>query len=163
MCRWEKRAWVVAALASVAVLFGVAVGGFLMGCAPGGVLPPVANPICDRPAYAGSLICERMAAAGIEAEHLWSIILDANDVSMILDFYTADQVRGVLDKIDTYAGGGRATYTGLIELLGVETAKAERIAGIVKRRAELFLSVDPLRSPDVRLILAATNDLRAQL
>ena len=72
----------------------------LTACAT--TLPP-SNPVCDRPEFADSWICSQLKASGVEyAEVVNDLILDANDISLIMEVYTVDQLEAVLERIDGY-------------------------------------------------------------
>lgn len=111
----------------------------LINCAS--LAPPSTNidarqgPVCDRPEFGGSIICAQLRAHGIQnAEDARDAILSANDIALIADFYTIDQLRAILDKWDGILKGGAISYglylSGMIKDMG----QAGRIANLLERR-----------------------------
>jgi hypothetical protein len=155
--RYTERKWKILALVVVlAVIWLIA-----SNCT--WVQAPIQNPVCDRTEFSGSWICERMHDNGIEAEHAWSIILDARDIGLILEKFGAEDVNRVCSKIIQYASGPSPTYAGLLELLKVETAKAQAIAGILSRHYGMFWDPALMVAADVRLINYAAEQLKIEM
>jgi hypothetical protein len=122
--------------------------------------PPISNPICSEPEYEDSLICARAHEHGLEAEHIRDFILDANDVSLILEAYSKGELFNILDKIEQYVNDPLLTYTVLFRFITEDVDKATRVASILKRRFSYFQSYEFMRESDRRLVKIAIVRIR---
>ena len=130
----------------------------LTACAT--TLPP-SDPVCDRPEFADSWICSQLKASGVEyAEVINDLILDANDISLIMEVYTVDQLEAVLERVDGYLEITNISYNVLLRNVLDDTSKAARIGSIIKRRFSILNSVEVVRDSDRNLVHMAVQNLR---
>lgn len=113
------------------LLFAIALACF-NGCVVSQV--PPADPICDRPEYSASLICQYLTQAGIpHAETARDMILDANAIALIADVYTVDEVRDLCNYLDDLLDVGGISYAVYFANLVDSLEKAKQAQGFIKR------------------------------
>lgn len=141
----------------LAILCGVIV---LVAFGCGALLKPSTNidaekgPICERAEFADSLICRELHRVGfINAEDARDLILDANDISLILEVYTAEQLARKLDLWDLYVTHPEMTYSWFFGQISIDVSKATRVAAILKRRFAILAEYsDIIRASDRQLV-----------
>ena len=149
-------------VAALIVIFALC----FMGCAsltqPSSNIDPKLGPICDRAEYADSWICQELRKNGFaNAEDARDLILDANDISLLLDVYTVDQLKEHLDKWDMALDNKPISYALYLSGVIEDTAKAERVSSILKRRFGYLLSYDGLvRDSDKKLLRLLNISIR---
>ena len=111
------------------------------------------GPVCDRPDFAGSLICDQLRAHGIaNAEDARDLILDANDVALLFDAYTVEQLSYILDEWDKILDSP-VSYAVYISGMMDDTTKAKALSNILKRRFGFLLTFNGfIKEPDIRLL-----------
>jgi hypothetical protein len=122
---------------------------------------PPADPICSRPAFLDSLICKWTHEAGVNhVEDIRDLLLDANDVSLLTEVYTVDELAERLTKWEVIVQTGGVSYaiffTGVVD----DLEKAERVAGILTRRFAKYQSMDVIRASDQELVLIMIDRVR---
>lgn len=141
----------------------LAIAILIAACA---MLPPmpIANPVCERPEFSESWICGQLKAAGFErAEDFNNLIIDANDISLILEVYTVEQLAVFLDKAEKLIVSTKISYSDFLLFVMEETSKAMRVGSIMKRHFVLLQSHEIMRPSDVKLCLMAIESIRNTL
>ena len=165
----ESKRSVTVCFLAMALIFG-----FLFSACGTGTVPldrdsfhilfppvPVNDPVCDRPEYGDSLICERLKEAGFtNAEDAWNVILDANDISLVLEVYTKDQLAKVLDGFEAFLSQDMISYTQVFDKFLSDVEKADRVYSILKRRFAIFDAGYWMRVSDKQLLLLAIQNVR---
>lgn len=109
------------------------------------MIDPARGPICAQDGFEKSRICLYLEMVGIPtAEDARDMILDANDISLIMEAYTIEQVALYLDKWDAIINSQFSTYEYFMSTLMQDTAKAARVAAILERRFGGLASYDVL-------------------
>lgn len=144
----------VAMLAALSLIACISIAGCAKLAPPSTNIDAEKGPICDRVEYIDSLICAQLRAHDIaNAEDARDLILDLNDISLILEFYTTDQLAAYLNKWDDILSGGGVTYALYLSGLIKDVDKVARVVTILKRRFGYLLSVDEVVRPsDLRLL-----------
>ena len=123
-------------------------------------LPP-SDPVCERSEFSDSWICSQLKASGVDyAEVVNDLILDANDISLIMEVYTVDQLEAALERIEGYLEITDISYAVLLRNIMDDTSKAARIGSIIKRRFNILNSVEIVRDSDRELVRMAIQNLR---
>lgn len=136
-----------------------------LGC---GMVKPSSNidkklgPVCDRIDYKDSLICEYARRAGFKnAEDVRDLLLDANDISIILEYYTVDQLAAALSKWEKYAMDPVMTYQVLFKNVKIDIKKASRVKSILDRRLGILLDLNGIiRLSDRKLLITFIKRVR---
>lgn len=125
------------------------------------VITPPDDPVCERPDFSDSWICAQLKEAGFEyAETAQDLILDANDISLILEVYTEEDLATVLDTLEGYLDLEELTYTLFFEYVISDVSKAKRVVSILKRRFKALKSLEFVRSSDRELLRLSIQGVR---
>lgn len=125
------------------------------------VITPPDDPVCERPDFSDSWICAQLKEAGFEyAETAQDLILDANDISLILEVYTEEDLAIVLDTLEGYLDFEELTYTLFFEYVIDDVSKAKRVVSILKRRFKSLKSLEAVRLSDRELLRLSIQGVR---
>lgn len=125
------------------------------------VITPPDDPVCERPDFSDSWICAQLKEAGFEyAETAQDLILDANDISLILEVYTEEDLATVLDTLEGYLDLEELTYTLFFEYVIDDVYKAKRVVNILKRRFKVLQSLEVVRLSDRELLKLSIQGVR---
>jgi len=162
--RWNKMTnpyakWGIVAALILFVAIGASCGLFQSAM-------PVApeKPVCQEPGFEDSWICAALQKSGIEhAETAMEILLDANDIALLMEAYTPEQILLITANVRTYLTmADNISYTMFLEYFIQETDKAKRLASIIERRFKIIRSPEIIRGSDMWLIFYALDALDAQ-
>ncbi len=122
------------------------------------------DPVCARPGFEDSFICAKLQELGVEyAETARDIILDANDIAILSDAYTASQARAVCQKLRGYLDLPQITYTTFFDNVMQDTSKAKRLSSVLTRRFAPLKSVEIMWASDRNLLLYAIEAVAENL
>lgn len=155
------------------LLFGVFIGAiatlfivFAFGCAGQNIDDVIVvttpdDPVCERPEFDDSWICAQLKEVGFEyAETAQDLILDANDISLILEVYTEEDLATVLDTLEGYLSLEELTYTLFFDYVVDDVSKAKRVVSILKRRFKALKSLEFVRLSDRELLRFSIQGVR---